>query len=712
MEKKLLPILNFNKFNHRSLSLLNLILILALSLLCIQNSNAQDKTNNKRALETNAQRVKVKESFQKKKQAKTTFTQPIIENEEEQLKILQKAATDAVLANKSTSPSSSMTAMACDGAYCVPTITTSVFPIANVTFAGINNSTATGVGAGVSPAFQAFCDTANVDQGSTYTISIQAHTSNTGLFSENLYVDWNQNNTYGDVANEIYVLGAMPASNAVDGVTLTANITVPAGVTLGTTRMRLMHYYLASNPGCRTASYGQFEDYNVTVSAPTPPSNDTCSGAISIPASVDANCTVTTGSTVSATDNNEGGDCTAGTETAVWYSFVATSASHDVTVDGATGFDAVIGANNNCGSGSRPTGGACTDDTLAGDIETLNLTGLTIGNTYYVQVYDYYGLLIENGFDICVTTPGGAGSGCTPETLSDETFLYFDDVEFIGTLNDVTNLNNGYSSAIGATGYQDWTGLTNSIQAQGEGVNVFVETVGGRGHIKAWVDWDQDNAFDTSEEVFDSNTVGTSSTTFGFVIPAAQALGDYNIRIRIYNSFNPSEYFGYDFDSCEDINTNGSYTEYGETEDYTFTVVESCSATIDSITEGATCGDGTVDLVAVGSAGTTMYHWYANDTDVTPLASTASTTWTTPSQTTSQTYYVTADNGSCESLVRTRVRAIIMPTTVLTFTPSVPEVCGEDDFIELSASASNEVAYLIDENFEGSGLGVFSNDNI
>ena len=53
-----------------------------------------------------------------------------------------------------------------------------------------------------------------------------------------------------------------------------------------------------------------------------------------------------------------------------------------------------------------------------------------------------------------------------------------------------------------------------------------------------------------------------------------------------------------------------------------------------------------------------------------------------------------------------------MPTTVLTFTPSVPEVCGEDDFIELSASASNEVAYLIDENFEGAGLGVFSNDNI
>ncbi len=722
MEKKLLPILSLLRFNFRSSSVFNLILVLALSLFCVHNSSAQDKTNNRRVLETNAQRIKIEESFQKKvkvkKQVETPFIQPVIENEEEQLKMLQKASANAALLDKANNSDASMAAMACDGAYCVPTITTSVFPIVNVTFAGINNSTATGVGAGVSPAFQAFCDTANVDQGSSYAINIQAHTSNTGLFAEILFVDWNQNNIYGDVADEIYGLGAMPASNGTDGATLTANVTVPAGAPLGTTRMRLMHYYLASNPGCRTASYGQFEDYNVTISAPTPPSNDTCSGAISIIASVDATCSATTGSTQNATDNNEAGDCTAGTETAVWYSFVATSTSHDVTVDGATGFDAVIGANNSCGSGSRPTGGNCTDNTLAGDIETLNLTGLTIGNTYYVQIYDYYGLLVNNAFDICVTTPGGGGggSGCVPETQSDETFMYFDDVEFIGTLNDVTNLNNGYSSAVGATGYQDWTALTNSVQAQGEGVNVFVETVGGRGRMKAWVDWDQDNAFDTSEEVFDSDGVGTSSTTFGFVIPAAQALGDYTIRIRLYNSFSgPNEYFGYDYDSCEDINTNSGYTEYGETEDYTFTVIESCGAIIEDVTEGATCGDGTVDLEAVGSMGTILYHWYANETDTTPIASTPLSNWTTPSLTASQSYYVTADNGTCESLVRTRVRAIIMPTTVLTFTPSVPEVCGEDDFIELSASASSEVAYLIDENFEANGtvgLGVFSNNNI
>lgn len=559
MEKKLLPTLNFIKFNLKGSLCLILFFIVDLSISSIQ---AQNKVNNKRAIESQSKRIKTDNTF-------------ITPNKHEELEILEKAISAKSL-NK-TSVTAPLTAlMACEGSYCVPTISapSRVFPISNITFAGINNSTDPGIG--TTAGFQAFCDNATVELGGSYNLNIQAHTSNTGLFQEYAFFDWNQNGSYVD-AGEVYYLGNMPASNATDGVTLTANIAVPPTASLGTTRMRIMHYYNYTGGACQSASYGQFEDYNVTVNAPIGP--------------------------------------------------------------------------------------------------------------------------------------------CVPETLSNETTLYFDDVEFIGTLNDVTNLNNGYNSTAGSQGYQDWSGLTNSIQAQGEGINVFVETVGGRGHIKAWVDWNLDGLYDfNTEEVFDSATIGTSSTTFGFVIPPTQPLGDYTIRIRLYNSFaGTNEYFGYDFDSCEDINTNAGYTEYGETEDYTFTVIQSCPAIIDSITEGSNCGNGTVDLEAVGSTGTLLYHWYANDTDPTPIASTASTSWTTPALTSSHTYYVTADNGFCESLVRTKVRAIIMPTTVLTFTPSVPEVCGEDDFIELSASASNEVAYLIDENFEDSGLsglGVFTNNNI
>jgi len=132
--------------------------------------------------------------------------------------------------------------------------------------------------------------------------------------------------------------------------------------------------------------------------------NDICATAISLTSNT--TCTNTTGSTQGATDNNETGDCTNGTETAVWYKFVAVAASHVVTVTGSTGFDPVIGAIVACGSATTPTGGGCTDNTFGGGTETMTLTGLTIGATYYVQVYDWWGVTIANAFTICVTHSG------------------------------------------------------------------------------------------------------------------------------------------------------------------------------------------------------------------------------------------------------------------------------------------------------------------
>jgi len=154
-----------------------------------------------------------------------------------------------------------------------------------------------------------------------------------------------------------------------------------------------------------------------------PPQNDICSGAIALTPAT--SCTPISGSTMGATDNNETGDCTAGTENAVWYRFTAVATSHTVTVDGAAGFDAVVGVISNCGSTTVPTGGACRDNTAADGIETLNLTGLTIGATYYIQVYDYNAVQMVNGFTICVTysasptiTSLSATNGCVGSSLT------------------------------------------------------------------------------------------------------------------------------------------------------------------------------------------------------------------------------------------------------------------------------------------------------
>lgn len=131
------------------------------------------------------------------------------------------------------------------------------------------------------------------------------------------------------------------------------------------------------------------------------PANDQCSGAITL--TPNSTCTYTVGTSEGATDNNETGDCTNGTEKAVWFNFVASQTSATVTVDGSTSYDAVLGANTNCGSTIRPTGGTCTDLTGDGGIETMNLSGLTLGSTYYIQVHDWNGDATPTStFDICV----------------------------------------------------------------------------------------------------------------------------------------------------------------------------------------------------------------------------------------------------------------------------------------------------------------------
>lgn len=127
------------------------------------------------------------------------------------------------------------------------------------------------------------------------------------------------------------------------------------------------------------------------------------------PGAPGAACAPVAGSTTAAfTDSNQG--CTAGNENDDgFYQFIATATSHTITIDGAANFDAVIGAYNTCG-GTQPTGGTCVDNTGGNGIETLSLSGLTIGNTYFISVHDF--VAPAGGgfgdFTICITTPAAA----------------------------------------------------------------------------------------------------------------------------------------------------------------------------------------------------------------------------------------------------------------------------------------------------------------
>lgn len=296
---------------------------------------------------------------------------------------------------------------------------------------------------------------------------------------------------------------------------------------------------------------------------------------------------------------------------------------------------------------------------------------------------------------------------CTTPSSSTNT-RYISNVKFLGTLNPDTNQTSAYSSG----GYADFKSLANKAkQIPGGGINVYVNTVSPSGedpnYIKAWVDWNKDGVFDPLNEiVFNSGSVLTSSTTFGFVVPAATAAGNYNIRIRNYNYDYLYDEYGYYFGPC-------GARPNGEVEDYTFEVIADCSSKITATnintTDGHRCGNGSVTLSATGTG--TSYQWYTSEFGATAISGATSATYTTPNISATTIYYVTAKNGSCESVKRTPVIARIDPTPVISFTTAEPDICGDVSSVIVTSSGDKEEVTLLDQKFE-SGLGSFVVSNI
>ena len=139
-----------------------------------------------------------------------------------------------------------------------------------------------------------------------------------------------------------------------------------------------------------------------------PPVNDDCDNAVSLTVNADLACSVvTSGTTLYATDSGiEPSFTVSGTpDNDVWFSFVATGPAHRVSLSNVV---AVSGFSTDMGMAVFDGSGSCDALVLVGssDPNTYNLTGLTVGVTYYVSVYGWgSGPGAQATFDICVGTP-------------------------------------------------------------------------------------------------------------------------------------------------------------------------------------------------------------------------------------------------------------------------------------------------------------------
>jgi hypothetical protein len=141
---------------------------------------------------------------------------------------------------------------------------------------------------------------------------------------------------------------------------------------------------------------------------PPPPPNDECLNAIGLTVNPAFSCdTVTAGSTAYATESPQPDDVTGTPDNDVWFSFVAINTNHQISLINIV---PLVGSDGDLAIAVyRSTSGTCATLAFVDDSnpETFNITGLSVGATYYVRVYGWASGTSSGqaNFNICITTP-------------------------------------------------------------------------------------------------------------------------------------------------------------------------------------------------------------------------------------------------------------------------------------------------------------------
>lgn len=510
----------------------------------------------------------------------------------------------------------------------------------------------------------------NAAQGATMPISVTISVGKTN-YNIKIWVDWNNDGDFTDAGEEM-LTGNDPKN-------LIGTFVIPLTASVGNHRMRVGITQGQGNGvkneaavPCFNGVKGAFEDYILNVTA------ETCTTAIP---------TVTTSPSSVSIANNANTSFTA--------TFANTPSSYlwEVSSDGGTNYTPIT------------NGGVYSTATTA----TLTVTAANYGMNgfkYRVSASNACGTSsLSSVATLTITAP----TYCAPTTPAST--YWITSVASQGNLLDTSYTGvPAYSTGVPANstpGYANYSATTLATQTPGGGMNFSIvlgssvlpgTTKADRQRFSCFVDWNGDGDYiDSGETVYTTGIYGVLETTFGFEVPQTQNPGNYRMRIRSRNTSTPT------IDPCT---VSSTYYPTGEVEDYTIAVVQDCASKIISVTNGSQCGNNTVTLGAVGLGGTTQYKWYSAATGGTLLATTSTGSWTTPSLSATTSYYVTAFNGSCESLVRTRVVATIVPTTTINFTPTSPTTCGEDNVITINAAGDTTVLDLFTEDFEGTTVGL------
>ncbi|TXF77638.1 T9SS type A sorting domain-containing protein [Chryseobacterium sp.] len=159
------------------------------------------------------------------------------------------------------------------------------------------------------------------------------------------------------------------------------------------------------------AGPGANQSFNICISTPPPPpANDDCANAVSLTVNPDMNCgSVTPGTTLGGTNSGVPvGTCSGTPDDDVWYSFTATATSHTFWLKNVVS----VGTSTSTSLYAQIFSGTCGSLTsttcITSNTNYSLLNGLTVGQTYYVRVYNSDtnsgATFYASTFDLCIGT--------------------------------------------------------------------------------------------------------------------------------------------------------------------------------------------------------------------------------------------------------------------------------------------------------------------
>lgn len=144
----------------------------------------------------------------------------------------------------------------------------------------------------------------------------------------------------------------------------------------------------------RLFTYGGAANYTICVTTPPVPANDDCANATILTVNLDLNCTTTASATTLGASVSGGQQCGDSGCNDVWFSFVATGATHQLVFEGIQNYLAKEVYSGDCSNLSMIYCDAS---------QNFYLFNLTAGETYFVRT-STCGNYFEN-FTVCVGTP-------------------------------------------------------------------------------------------------------------------------------------------------------------------------------------------------------------------------------------------------------------------------------------------------------------------